>query len=257
MLQKSSTQPTNLRLLWVTRRSFVISLLMIIGVAVLVFSFIIPQFNEALAKYADWQAAVKKEEQLQKKLQELSDKEVSPDFQYESIVNQALPDRKPLMELIQSLDSLSRETGVIIEQFTLEPGLVATQSAQAGASTAKDGALELEFTVSGTFSQLNDFMSRIEQVTPFTTLSKLGISGEITNFEEDQRFTARLSSQTYYFTKSVSAGVSSALPDLSPKSESILQELQKYAQITVPVQTEVIEGEDKPFGETYDPFAGE
>lgn len=222
----------------------------------MVFFFIFPQFKQAYTNYQSWNKAKAQREQVQKKLDDLTAIEQAPEFQYESLVDTALPDRKPLLELIQSLSVVSRETGVVIDRFELTPGSLASESAVSKEGSAgRADSLSVEFSIGGTFNQVNDFLRRIEEVTPFSTIVALSIGSEITDIDQaTDLFTADITSETYFFTGSVTSGESDALPRLSAEAEKILLALQQYAPVVVERGTEIMGGNELPFGETLDLF---
>lgn len=247
---------TNFKLLWGTRRSFLAALGLLVLGAVMVFFFIFPQFKQAYTNYQAWNKAKAQREQVQKKLDDLTAIEQAPEFKYESLVNTALPDRKPLLELIQSLSVVSRETGVVIDRFELTPGSLASESATSTQGPAnRSDFLSVEFSISGTFNQVNDFLRRIEEVTPFSTIVALSIGSEITEIDQaSDLFTADITSETYFFIGSVASGESDALPRLSAEAEQILVALEQYAPVVVERGTEILGGNEQPFGETLDLF---
>lgn len=252
-MKQTQIQSSNIKLLWGTRKPFLATLGLLVGASVLVFFFVVPQITQAYSYFTQWQEAQATEKSLKEKLQALSDTERAPEFRYETLVNTALPDRKPLLELMQSLAMLSQESNVNIDRFSLTPGLVATQAAESPSNTAE--SLDVEYSVSGSFEQLNAFMRRVEEVTPFTTIVSLGINTNNKDAEKTN-FVANIKSETYFFAKSVVTGESTTLPKISSDAESVLQALQQYAPITVPSQSTIIGGEENPFGETLDILNG-
>lgn len=249
-MQTTQLQQSNLKLIWGTRKPFLATLGLLVGGAALVFFLVVPQATQAYDYFLQWQEAQELEETLQVKLQELNDRELAPEFSYEKIVSAALPEKKPLFELMQSLSMLSQETNVKVGRFELSPGLVASQSTEATNSSGPE-SLEVDYTVTGSFENLNAFMRRVEEVTPFSTIVNLNIGSAMTE-DPTAVFSANISSETYYFAKSVATKESTSLPKMSADAEKILQALQQYAPITIPTQSTIIGGEDDPFGETLD-----
>lgn len=249
---------TNFKLLWGTRRSFLGALGLLVGSAIMVFFLILPQFNQAWSNYQSWEKAKAQQATLQKKLDDLDAIEQAPEFQYESLVNAALPDRKPLLELIQSMSTVSLETGVQIERFELTPGSLATESSESSGSERPAHAepLSVEYTIAGTFEQVNDFMRRIEEVTPFSTIVSLSIGSEITEDSQGdaQEFSANITSETYFFMGSVSSSESDALPRLTSEAEEVLKALKEYAPVVVERGETIEGGNAEPFGKTIDLF---
>lgn len=249
-MKQTDIQTSNLKLLWGTRRSLLMTAGLILVSAAVIFLFVMPQISQGYSHFLDWQEAQKTEAELRDKLRQLSDSESSPGFMYESLVNVALPDRKPLLELMQSLSLVSQEAGVTVDSFEMTPGLVATQAATSSQNSSDN--LSVDYSITGSFDQINKFMKRIEEVTPFTTIVSLHIGSEVSNITDDDIFTAKITSETYFYAKSVVSGESTQLPKMTAQAEQVLKELRQYAPITVPIQTQIIGGETQPFGETVD-----
>jgi len=251
-----TVESPNLKLIWSTRKQFVGLLLLLVVSVALVFFLLIPQARTSWDRYGELQKVKKEEAALSEKLNQLIALETSPDLQKEAIVNSALPSRKPFFELLQSMNLVSQQTSVSIGKFEITPGLVATDSAGQTVSLAKNrngaAALEVKYSVSGTFVQLQDYLQKIEEVTPFTTIVKLDIGNEISNIDEAANFTANVMSETYYFTQALSTTEGAQLPKMSEESQKAIEALETYDAIVIPTQSEIIGGQENIFGDTLD-----
>lgn len=251
-----TTESPNLKLIWSTRKPFVGLLGLIVVSVALIFFMIIPQAKTGWERWGELEKSQALEKQLDEKLVQLIAIETSPDLQKQAVVDGALPSRKPFFELLQSMNVVSQQAGVTIDKFEITPGLVATDSAGQTVSLAKNrngaAALEVEYSVSGTFSQLQDYLQKIEQVTPFTTVVKLDIGSEISNIDQAETFTADVMSETYYFTQPVAATETSVLPRIDAKSEEAITALESYNAVVIPEQTEIMGGQENIFGDTLD-----
>lgn len=248
----------NLKLIWSTRKQFVGLLALVVAAMAIIFFLIIPEVRTSWTRWGELQKAQATEAELSKKLDTLLALETSPDLQKQAIVDSALPSRKPFFELLQSMSVVSQQTEVTIGRFEITPGLVATDSAGQTISVAKNrngaAALEVKYTVTGSFNQLNEYLKHIEEVTPFTTVVKLGIGSEISNVDLSETFSAEVMSETYYFAQTLSTTDGARLPEMSEKSKEAIAALESYRAIVIPTQTEIIGGQENIFGNTLNIF---
>lgn len=237
-----------LKIFWTTRRSMVLSVLFGLGALVLISSVVIPQLQQSWDLYNDLQKEQPKLEKLQQKLAELNDIEVSPEYAQIDTIEEALPSHKPLLELLMALSSVSQDTGTVVKDFELSPGLVASDSTalDTKSKTAYD-QLALDLTVEGTFQQIQDFLLKVEEVSPFTTIVSMEIGNQInTNAagfaqqtSEDPTFEAVLTTQTYFYTQSIASRIDSPLPKISQKEIGVLNLLAAFNPTNLEQQTEI------------------
>lgn len=241
----------NYRTFLINRRSLAIAIgLGIVTVLLVVFA-IIPQFQETMELISQLNNEKPKLEKLQRKLVELDNIQFSPEFSQKEIVDAALPSRKPLLELLTSLNTIAEADRVSITEFTLNPGLIATSEAEIQAdakkSANKDGvdSIDLEMTVVGTFDDVGRFMLDLEKISPFTTIVQLGLSSrasgdDFTDAASDMQ--AKISTKSYFFTQSVSASVEAPLPTLNEREQEVLSELANFSNVDLPEQLEITGG---------------
>lgn len=178
---------------------------------------------------------------LDTKLSNLSRVEVSQEFGQALLVNNALPSRKPLMELLISLQSSADQSGAEIINFQVSPGELATDSAQLKSNVKRASPdydfLEMEVELEGSLDNVQTFLTRVEQFTPFTTIAAVSIElpqqSQQFGTQSENILTANLKIRTYYFTKSVQSSVESVLPSLSDKDREVLNALAAFQTITV------------------------
>lgn len=238
-----------IRILWSTRRPLLLAILLFTAGFLVTMLVLVPQFNEAMALYNNMQKEEPKLEKLEKKLAELQDIELSPEFAQVEIVNNALPSRKPLLELLVALDSVSQETGTKVKNFQLTPGLVASDStvlSQSGKAGSAYDSLSLELTVQGTFQQIQDFLLKVEEAAPFTTIVSMEIGNQLNanapGFDEladDPVFEAVLTNETYFFTQPIAARIDSPLPKIAARELEVLNLLASFVPTDLPEQTEI------------------
>lgn len=235
----------------VNRKSLAVAIGLGIVSACLVIFAIIPQFQETLELNSQLNTEKPKLDRLQRKLVELDNIQFSPEFSQREIVEAALPSRKPLLELLTSLHTISEADNVSITEFFLNPGLVATDEASIVAEAARRrntvgvDTIEVEMTVSGTFDDVGKFLIDLEKISPFTTIVQLGLSSRVSgdDFTEQARdMQAQIITQSYFFTQSIAASVEAPLPVLNQLEQNVLRDLADFSTIDLPEQLEITGG---------------
>lgn len=231
---------------------------LLLGIGVFMASFlvvilaIIPQINtigKTNAKLAKEQGELDK---VTNKYKELEQVKLSPEFAQADKIDAILPSKKPLLELMNGLNTVAGLTQVAVGELTISPGEIATSSAQLKVSqTAKAyDHIELEITVTGQLANIQQFMVMIEQISPITTITKIALN-QTNKGKTDASVvltTARLSLSTSYFTQQIKTTLTSALPKISEREKEIFETIQSFTIPEADAQTEVQGG-----GET-DPF---
>lgn len=244
-------QELNYRIILSTRRALVYAVGIGLGAVVLILALLIPQVQEVL----DLNAQIRKEEprteQLRDKLAALESIVATAEYQQVAVVEDALPSNKPLLELLMSLNTVAQQTGVTVTNFSLSPGLVASDSATLQAQLKQRNAngydsLKLDLAISGTFAQIQDFLLQIEQISPFTTVISMNISGEVNSLTQTtdgtRPFSATLGTETFFFTQPISVRVDAPLPVIGSQQQAVLQALASFVPTNLPEQTEVLGG---------------
>lgn len=241
---------TKLKIFFSTRRFFIEACLFFAAAAAIILLATIPQI-QAVFEYQNTIAREQpKLEQLEIKLQNLETVEVSEEFSKAGVVNQTLPSKKPLMELLISLQAAADRSETNIINFDLSPGELASASAQS-AKTAKRGAADFDFVelnveLEGSFTDIQNFFNYVERFTPFTMISNVNLEPLQANQElsadSESLVTASMQIRTYYFTKSVQSTVDSTLPSLTQQNLDVLAEVETFVTIDVPEQQEIENG---------------
>lgn len=237
-----------IKILWATRKSLVMAVMLGLGALVLISAVVIPQAQQSYDLYNDLQKEKPKLEKLDQKLAEIESVQVSPEFAQVQVVEEALPSRKPLLELMMSLNNVGQETGAVVTDFELSPGLVATDSTQLETrQTGNYDELSLDLTIQGTFAQIQDFLLKVEEVAPFTTIVSMEIGNQInTNAQQFEQqitdnptFEAILTTETYFFTQSINARIDSPLPKIAKRELDVLGYLSSFRPSSLEDQIEV------------------
>jgi Tfp pilus assembly protein PilO len=92
------------------------------------------------------------------------------------LIEQALPRTKNQTELLSQLQSISRESGLSITSvaFTSAPGLPTPISQTVATGTVL--ALPISFQISGSFGQLQTFLTKVETLNRFTNVTTLSVT---------------------------------------------------------------------------------
>lgn len=240
-------QDTSFKILLATRQPLLLAMGIVIGIAAMIFAVMIPQAREAWAQYQVIEQERPRLARYQEKVIELDNIPSSPEYAQIEIIEAALPSRKPLLELLVSLNSVSTDTNVFVSSYDLSPGLVATDSTQVQQSARLQGfdSLQLNVSVTGTFSDLQNFFRRVEEVSPFTTITSLQLASQITSetgVSEDtqnQLFSAELVTETYFFTKPITVTYESPLPQITQRDREVLNALASFVPTDLPDQTQI------------------
>ncbi|MEX0896390.1 MAG: GspMb/PilO family protein [Patescibacteria group bacterium] len=240
-------QEQSLRIIIATRQQLLLAMGIVIGIAALIFAVMIPQGREAWAEYQQIEQERPRLESYQNKVVQLDNIPFTPEYAQIEIIEEALPSRNPLLELLVSLNSVSADTDVVVVSYDLSPGLVATDSTQLQQSSRSTGydSLQLNLSVQGTFNELQDFLRRVEEVAPFSTITSLQLSNQITSETgaaldaQDQEFSAELITETYYFTRPITVTYESPLPVITDQDRTVLNALASFVPTELPVQNQI------------------
>jgi len=252
MAKKDVKNQFNYRTFLVNRKSMATAIGLFVVSAALVFLAIIPQFRETLGLNSQLNNEKPKLAKLQKKLVELDNIQFSPEFSQKEVVEAALPSKKPLLELLTSLNTISEADQVVISEFSLNPGLIATSEAEIQAEAKKSSkknegvdGIDVEMTVVGTFTNVGKFLIDLEKISPFTTITQLELSSRASGDDFTQQASdiqAKITTTSYFFTQSVAASVEAPLPTLSQPEVNVLTELANFSNVDLPEQLEITGG---------------
>lgn len=253
--KKDDKKPVNLKVFLATRQFFVATVALALTGVLLILAAIVPQITASWSLYNQAQAEQPKLDKLKTKLVELQNVQFTPEYAQKATVETALPSHKPLIELLGSLNAVAVSSSVTIDHFEIQPGEIASDAASLTKKSVnrKDTPQNVDFMdltlkVSGTFENVTDFLVKVEQVSPFTSIRTMsfGKSGS-EEVIEDRLLEATLETRTYFFTQSVKATVEAPLPKLTPEDQSVLSELSSFSAVEVLQQTEVQGGVEDLF----------
>lgn len=239
---KNELSLKQLQELWHQRRLLIWTGALVLGMVVLVMALIIPQVKTALDLRSKLASEEAKLATLQAKARELDDLLISPEYEMRDLVEQALPSRKPLLELLASLNAAVVGSGTKVSSLELSPGLIATDSAQVNRGRDKD-VLAVDISVSGRFDQVEDLMKRIEEFSPFTTIASFSLSENQDSLRNSSSLvSATITTNSHYFTDSVTTTLEKPLPKLTDDDRVILTELEKFQPSNLVVPSRVSGG---------------
>ena len=194
----------------------------------------------------------KKKEQvaaLKVKSTELSQNLLKTDyFVNNDMVQIALPNSKPLLETLTSLDQVKRASEVEMFDLKTNPGLLASGSGQitAGSKPIADSMI-LEFSIKGTFEKVSQFMDLLEKVAPFTTITSFEIAGvNQTTLNPDpnapELIQVTVKTKTFFYNPTVVQAITTALPKLNQENTIVLAKLAEFMTIPLPEQRQITGG---------------
>lgn len=257
-MKKEKKQEINLKSLLTNRRYLVISVFSGIIGLMIVFMGIIPQINQNFDMNREIKTEQEKLKSLIQKVSDLENVSAQEAFSSVGLVNQILPSKKPLLELLAALNASAAKDGVVFTNLSLSPGEIASESAQfldrakttskrkkKTAPVSKEGysSLDVELEVSGIFSDIQEFLLNIEKVAPLINIKSLSLNIKSENIiRPTDQVEAELVVSVYYFTQTVSAALESSLPDIGRREQEIISEVNGYFYPSVNVQEQIVGG---------------
>lgn len=233
----------NWKLFWNTRKELVLAILFFIIGAMIIFVGI---FNQIAPIKADLNKLKERNQELAKfseKAQQLKQMAADPNINQSSDIDKVLPSHKPLLEILNNLNSVADTSEVVIKNFSLNPGEIATDTTKVKKSSNEQryDYLDLDFGVSGPLWKIQEFLNLIEQVTPISTITSISISR---NIDEDKNAQAQatLVLRTFYFTQPIKTTIISPLPAIAAADRKILNNINELIPNELEKQAEVIKG---------------
>lgn len=259
---KLSREYFNQRYLFTTRRFATLAALLGVSGLLLVGLVVVPQIQSIFTLVTELQNANKDSLQLKQKVDQLANLPQSELLQASSTINNVLPSKKPLLELLSSYNQIAQDAGVQFSDVSLSPGRIATEAAQTGsASTAQAGKkrtaaptrrasteydqLDLSLKVSGTLAEINSFLQKVEQIAPMTTVTSMSLTEKVVRTEDEAPadfYEADFVTTSYFFTQPVSATVRSPIPTLSTEQKEVITEISLFLIPEVTEQTAITGG---------------
>lgn len=234
----------NWKLFWNTRKEMVLAVLFFVLSLMIVLIGIIKQISPI---QKDLKTLKEKEAEVAKfleKSEQLKQLAVDPNFNQSSDIDKVLPSHKPLLEILSNLNSIANNSEVIIKNFSLNPGEIATDTTKVKKTTnnQKYDYLDLDFSVSGPLWKIQDFLNLIEKVTPISTITSISISRNIDD-DKNAQAQADLVLRTFYFTQPIKTTITSPLPSIAAVDRKILNDVNELIPNDLEQQDSVIKGD--------------
>jgi Tfp pilus assembly protein PilN len=258
-------QSINARYITHTRRYALFAVGLVVLAIFLILVIIVPQGQAALERYDELQTQQEQLDRLQVKVQQLQALPESDLFANSGRINQLLPSRKPLLELLTALNEVAGEAGVVYSDLSLSPGRVATagadltekvpvtaasanqQRSSKGPATGVE-SLNIRLKISGDLENINQFLTQVESVAPMTTVTRLSLAERAASrANPDSFFEADMEVETYFFNQIISASVAAPIPSLSVTQQVILNEITSYRYPDVQTRDVIQGGVNDPF----------
>lgn len=230
------------------RRDLVLaSAVVVVGVVVLLF-LVVGQISAILELQNQVQTAQQEKIQLQQKNQVLQEATSNPLLAQEEAINSALADVKPLTQLLTALSGVADSAQVAVTKVNLSPGLISSESAKVAAGAPVSNStipgvdiMKIEITVQGAFSQINDFLVRLDNMSPLVIVNVFKLQ-DSSGREEIDRFEATLTLDTYFYTQSVATTLTQELPTVDAASLQIVDEIATFSRTNFALPTQIVGG---------------
>lgn len=234
----------NWRLFWNTRKELVLGILFFVLSLMILLIGILQQIKPIqadLKELKDKQAELAKFSEKAEQLKQLA---IDPNFSQSSSIDKVLPSHKPLLEILNNLNSVAYGSEVVIKNFSLNPGEIATDTTKVKKTTNNQryDYLDLDFSVSGPLWKIQNFLTLIEQVTPISTVTNISINR---NIDEDKNAQAQadLVLRTFFFTQPIKTTITSPLPVIASADRKIIEDINELIPNTLEQQKDVITGD--------------
>ena len=117
-----------------------------------------------------------------KKLNELQSQNSSELDSYLETLSRAIPEEKPVKDILNVVAIYANLEGLVLESYDLNPGLLATSSAELAEleidtpDLGELGKIPLELTLDGSNEQFFRFVERLEKLAPIIEIEEMAIS---------------------------------------------------------------------------------
>ncbi len=247
----------NWRSLTTNRRYLVWTVVSGLVLTLTVFSGLIPQAQTLIDLRSELKTAQSQLESLQAKVNDLENIEARQAYQARDSVDQIMPSRKPLLELLAGLNAVASRDHISFTNFSLSPGEISSASAdflesarteKTRRTSAKRGSegyetMPIELEIEGEFNQVQEFLTNVERSAPLVTITSLAlnIAGDEMIAPTD-KVKAELVLQSYFFTQSIAAALEKSLPVIGTAEERVIKEIESYYYPSTAVQERIISG---------------
>ncbi len=234
----------NWKLFWNTRKEFVLAVLFFILSAMILLIGIIRQISPIRKDISKLKEREVELEKFYEKAEQLKELAIDPNFNKSSDIDRVLPSHKPLLEILNNLNQVANTSEVVIKNFTLNPGEIASDTTKVKKSTSnqKYDYLDLDFSVSGPLWKIQKFLNLIEQVTPISTITSISINRNIDE-DKDALAQADLILRSFYFTQPIKTTITSPLPEIADAERQIIDNINELIPNNLQKQENIIKGD--------------
>lgn len=238
---KLDLEKINIRRLITNRKYLFIFIALVFLSFLIIILAILPQIGSIFDLQNDITKEGKNLSQLQIKLNSLEDAQTLQLVENAVMVDKSLPSYKPLLELMEVINFVARQSGVGIADIQLAPGVLTqeesespTQQKTVQKQVSQDlggyKSLMVSLTVVGNMPEINVFLSQLEKVAPLVNINKIVLSEKKSSTQDgsDSFLEAELEIMTYYFTQSIKAAVNSPLPQVGATQMQLIEEIKNY-----------------------------
>lgn len=169
---------TNSRMIPVRALIFPLGVLMLILVSLV---WLLKPQVEGISEYRE---TIKDNElilrKLEDKLETLENQSEDELKSYLVSVNRVLPEKKPVFKLVNALAGLSQEVPeVVISDYSINPGSLASSSAEANEKPGEIAVMSTEMDVSGSYEGIMTYLTKLRQMAPLIGITSISVNGEL------------------------------------------------------------------------------
>jgi hypothetical protein len=237
---KTTITPTEV-LLFVRRRRFLtISIISWAAMAALAVAVVVPQVQKILAIRSEMdtvQTKLDADQSFVTSLQALNSSDVA---RANVVLSATLPQEKPVLPLLYSLNRLAASAQVSVSEFEITPGLLGTGSGKLDDSRTGStidpqlAALPLRMNVAGPFDNLSSFFKSLDFVLPLIQIRSIEFSTtkrDASTATNSAQYSANVELSTLYMKSKPPTGVETTISDLSQSDLALIEKLSSsYAQ---------------------------
>lgn len=234
----------NWKLFWNTRKELVLAILFFIISLMMLLIGIINQIKPISTEVTELRDKKTELTKFSEKSEQLKQLAADPNFKQSSSIDKVLPSHKPLLEILSNLNTIAYHSEVIIKNFSLNPGEIATDTTKVKKTTNNQryDYLDLDFSVSGQLWKIQDFLTLIEQVTPISTVTSISINRNIDD-NKDAQAQADLVLRTFFFTQPIKTTITNPLPVIAAADRKIINSINELIPNNLEAQENVIVGD--------------
>ncbi|MEP7167388.1 MAG: hypothetical protein ABI758_05410 [Candidatus Woesebacteria bacterium] len=225
------------------RRFFAISALSWVIMLILAITVVVPQVQQILARRSEIalvQAEVDKNQTFINSLESLDTSDLT---RANTVLSASLPQEKPVLPFLYSLNRLAAGAQVSVSDFEISPGLLGTSSGtldNARAASTIDpqlAALPLRMNVAGGFENLSTFFKSLDFVLPLIQITSIQFASvqkttsTTSTASGSAQYTAKVDLSSLYMKSKPVVGEETTIANLSPADTALLEKLtSSYTQ---------------------------